>query len=97
MIDTFHEPGYICKPLKLFTLRSCRMTFYRTRLVFVLEYARLGSLHRAMGDEPLDETQAAQVTKQVLAGLKHLHSHKYIHCDVKPPVRVHSSPSLDNL
>lgn len=66
-------------------------------LVFILEYASVGSLHHTvMGNSTLTETEACRVTKQVLAGLRHLHTHNYIHCDVKPPVRVCSSLSLHN-
>lgn len=60
---------------------------YDEQIVIVSEYAPDGSLAQLLkqsGGKMASENDAVEMTKGILAGLKHLHSKRIIHRDLKP-------------
>ncbi|ESQ30662.1 hypothetical protein EUTSA_v10012219mg, partial [Eutrema salsugineum] len=52
-----------------------------------MEYASEGTLHEiisAFRGKPLPENVIGRTTRMILQGLEALHSHGYVHCDLKP-------------
>jgi len=55
------------------------------RIVIVLEYMDLGSLEDVVRRrKKINERYIAQMAKQVLEGLRHIHSKRFVHRDIKP-------------
>lgn len=52
-----------------------------------MEYFELGDLQGYI-DTPLRESEAREITDQILEGLAFMHENGFIHRDLKPAVRV---------
>ena len=58
-----------------------------------MEYCELGDLQGYLSrTSPLPETQAQEITYQMLEGIRYMHENEFAHRDLKPGVRtqIHS-------
>lgn len=56
-------------------------------ICITMEYFELGDLQGYI-DTPLRESEAREITDQILEGLAFMHENGFIHRDLKPAVRV---------
>jgi calcium/calmodulin-dependent protein kinase I len=60
-------------------------------IYIAMEYLELGDLQRYLA-VPLPESDARQITSQVLEGLGFMHENGFVHRDIKPGVSGYSLP-----
>jgi len=57
-------------------------------LCIAMEYCELGDLQSYLSSAPpLPETQAQEITYQMLEGVRYMHENEFAHRDLKPGVR----------
>lgn len=60
-----------------------------------MEYVQ-GGLLKKLFKSSLTEQQAAQIVRNILLGLNHIHEHGFIHRDLKPEnIMLYSTDSLE--
>jgi serine/threonine protein kinase len=58
-----------------------------------MEYCELGDLHSYLvSAPPLLETEAQDITFQILEGINYMHENNFAHRDLKPKVRSQIDP-----
>ena len=60
-----------------------------------MEYCELGDLETYLSSAPpLPETQAQEITFQMLEGVRYMHDNEFAHRDLKPAVRKFPASKL---